>query len=264
MITALLVDDEPKAIDRLAAMLESFGTFEVIGTARSVGDAERFLRGRTPDVVFLDMNMPGRLGVDLVSSIPPQSRVVFVTAHESHAVEAFRAGAVDYVLKPFDRDRLAITVERLEAQFAVEEARDAGDSPLPHKDQPPRGRKQEPGEASADDGSTVALSAQRGRGVTVVPYADIMWIEAIKNYSHVQARGKKPWLIRRTMAEWEALLPAAQFGRISRSLIVQTVAIRSTQWQSRDQTLVFFNGLETPLPLGRTAAARIKEILRVD
>jgi DNA-binding LytR/AlgR family response regulator len=118
MITALLVDDEPKAIERLASLLESFPGMEVIGTARDVGDAERFLAGRAPDVVFLDINMPGRLGFDLVASVPAAARIVFVTAHDDRALDAFRAGAVDYLLKPVDRDRLAITIERLEAQLA--------------------------------------------------------------------------------------------------------------------------------------------------
>ena len=118
MITALLVDDEPNAIERLAELLESFPGVEVIGTARDVGDAERFLAGRSPDVVFLDINMPGRLGFDLMASVSFGTRVVFVTAHEDRAVDAFRAGAVDYVLKPVDRDRLAIPIDRLEALVA--------------------------------------------------------------------------------------------------------------------------------------------------
>ena len=110
MITALLVDDEPRAIDRLATLLETFSGVEVIGTAQDVGDAERFLAGRIPDVVFLDINMPGRLGFDLLASVPPGTRIVFVTAHEDRALDAFQAGAIDYVLKPVERDRLAVTI----------------------------------------------------------------------------------------------------------------------------------------------------------
>ena len=127
MITALLVDDEPKAIDRLAEMLEAFESIDVIGRAQSVAEAERFLRGRAPDVVFLDITMPGRLGVDLLGSIPHGTAVVFVTARDGYAVDAFRSGAVDYVLKPFDHDRLAITVERLAQRFAANEGLGTGE-----------------------------------------------------------------------------------------------------------------------------------------
>lgn len=248
MITALVVDDEPKATERLTRLLESFSGVEVIGTALDVGDAERFLAGRSPDVVFLDINMPGRPGFDLLASIPAGCRVVFVTAHEDRAVDAFRAGAVDYVLKPVDRDRLAVTIDRLE-ELAVARAAggqleaDAG------------------GVAEGDAADTVAFAASAGRSFEVVPFADVAWIEAVRNYTRVQVRDQRLRIVRRTMAEWEALLPPAAFGRISRSLIVQLSAIRSLQWQSRDQTLVFFAGVESPLPIGRAATARLKELL---
>jgi two-component system LytT family response regulator len=204
MITALLVDDEPMALDRLADLLEGFESIDVIGRAGSVDEAERFLKGRVPDVVFLDITMPGRLGVDLLGSVPKGTKVVFVTARENYAVDAFRAGAVDYVLKPFDRDRLLITVERLEELFS-------------------------------DDGGSAASQPRAGEAG-----ADVL---------------------RRTMAEWEALLSPAEFPRISRSLFVQLPKIRSTQWQSRDQMLVLFAGLDEPLPIGRTPMARLKELL---
>lgn len=258
MITALVVDDEPKAIERLAELLESFPGVDVIGTARDVGDAERFLAGRVPDVVFLDISMPGRLGFDLVASVPATTRIVFVTVLENRAIDAFRAGAVDYVLKPVDRDRLAITIERLEGRAAAGRTVPA-DPPsasggVDHGDG-------EAGEASGDTAETVTFTVSGGRSVEVVRYSDIVWVEAVRNYSRVQARDRRPRIIRRTMAEWESLLPAAEFGRISRSLIVQLPAIRSTQWQSRDQTLVIFSGFSEALPIGRAATARLKELL---
>ena len=247
MITALLVDDEPKALERLAELLEGFEKIDVIGRAGSVDEAERFLRGRVPDVVFLDITMPGRLGVDLLGSVPKSTKVVFVTARENYAVDAFRAGAVDYVLKPFDRDRLLITVERLEQLFAV----DGEPEPAPQA---------RAGEAGVDHDQAVALTLSRGRS-RIVPYADVLWIEAVQNYTRVQVAGEEPVIMRRTMTEWEALLPAEDFPRISRSLFVQLAKIRSTQWQSRDQMLVFFAGLEKPLPIGRAPMARLKELL---
>ena len=247
MITALLVDDEPKALDRLADMLEGFETIDVIGRAGNVDEAERFLRGRAPDVVFLDITMPGRLGVDLLGSVPQGTKVVFVTARENYAVDAFRAGAIDYVLKPFDRERIQITVERLERLFAE----DGEPGPAPHT---------RAGAAGVDDDQTVELALSRGRSRTVT-FAEILWIEAVQNYTRVQVAGEEPVILRRTMAEWEAILPAREFPRISRSLFVQFPKIRSTQWQSRDQMLVFFAGVDEPLPIGRTPMARLKELL---
>jgi two-component system LytT family response regulator len=258
MITALLVDDEPKAIDRLSEMLEAVESIDVIGRASSVDEAERFLRGRAPDVVFLDITMPGRLGVDLLGSIPQGTAVVFVTAREGYAVEAFRSGAVDYVLKPFDHDRLAITVERLEKRFAANEGRGTGEPAAADLG----GDRTKAREISGDEGQAVRLASGRGAGFVVVPYATIAWIEAVQNYTRVQIIGEQPTVVRRTMQEWEAILPPA-FARISRSLIVQVPMIRSTQWQSRDQMLVFFAGLDEPLPIGRTPMARLKDLLRL-
>ncbi len=253
MITALVVDDEPRAIEQLATLLESFPCIDVIGTARDVSDAERFLAGRTPDVVFLDIDMPGRLGFDLVPSVPATSRIVFVTAHEGRAIDAFRVGAVDYVLKPVDRDRLAVTIERLQGWLPV--ARPADD------DERDEGADVDAANVDVNADGTVTLSLAGHRGVERLPIADIAWVEAVRNYTRVQARDRRPRLVRRTMADWESLLPAPTFGRLSRSLIVQVAAIRSTQWQSRHQTLVSFQGVVAPLPLGRAATTRLKELM---
>lgn len=259
MITALLVDDEPKALDRLAEMLEEFESVDVIGRARSVAEAEQFLRGRVPDVVFLDITMPDRLGVDLLASVPRGTKVVFVTAREGYAIDAFRAGAVDYVLKPFDHDRLAITVDRLKTLVEAEAADDDHGEPATVAPPQPDARV-----ASGDAGQAVRIAVTRGAGVVMVPCADIVWIEAVQNYSRVQIVGHPPTVVRRTMAEWETLLPADAFSRISRSLIVQLPAIRATQWKSRDQMLVFFRGVKEALPIGRTPMARLKEALGQD
>ena len=184
--------------------------------------------------------------------------MVFVTAREGYAVEAFRSGAVDYVLKPFDHDRLAITVERLEKRFAANEGRGTGEPAAADLG----GDRTKAREISGDEGQAVRLASGRGAGFVVVPYATIAWIEAVQNYTRVQIIGEQPTVVRRTMQEWEAILPPA-FARISRSLIVQVPMIRSTQWQSRDQMLVFFAGLDEPLPIGRTPMARLKDLLRL-
>ncbi len=244
MITALLVDDEPRAVERLARLLEESGAVDVIGTAGTVDEAERFLEGRVPDVVFLDINMPGRLGVDLVASLPPGTKLVFVTANEGHAVDAFRHGAVDYVLKPFDAIRLGITLGRLGSvsRSAVEE------SPPAAADTP-------------ETAGTVRIAHDTGLTTEIVSLSDIVWIEAVQNYTRVQATGRRPGVVRRTMQEWEDALGGGGFHRLGRSLIVRLSAVRATQWQSRNQTLLFFHGVAEPLPIGRTAAARFRELL---
>lgn len=250
MITALVVDDEPRAVSALTELLESFPGVDVIGTARDVGEAELFLAGRLADVVFLDIDMPGRLGFDLVPSVPPTSRIVFVTAHEGRSLDAFHVGAIDYLLKPVDRDRLAVTIGRLEGWVSAMRLPDAGPEPQAGHDGP----------AAPAPAGMVGIVWAGDRSNVTVPLAEIIWVEGVRNYTRVQLRDGKPGLVRRTMAEWESLLPAAAFGRISRSLIIQLAAIRATQRQSRQQTLVYFHGVEAALPLGRAGTTRLKEL----
>ena len=106
MPTALLVDDEPLASARMRELLSVHPEIDVVGVATSVAEARAFLESRPPDVVFLDVEMPGGTGFDLLASVPDDTQVVFVTARERYAVQAFAAAALDYLVKPVDPERL--------------------------------------------------------------------------------------------------------------------------------------------------------------
>lgn len=267
MITALLVDDEPMANDRMAELLASFPEVEVIGTACDAADAERYLSQRMPDVVFLDLDMPGRSGLDVGMSMSPASRIVFVTAHADRALDAFRVGAIDYVLKPVDRDRLAVTIDRVRQRIAPAGAAPGevpeGDGAKPEAS----GAGQEPAaggsplELASDDAGMVLVTLAGSTGIERLRFADIAWIESHRNYTAVHALGRPPLLVRSTLSQWESILPPGQFGRVSRSLLVHVAVIQSLRWRSRDQTLVVFRGVDAPLPLGRAASTRLKGLL---
>ena len=115
MIRALIVDDEPHARDELAALLEETGAFELVGRSANAVEAVHAIRTARPEVVFLDIQMPAISGFELLSMIDDADlpEIVFVTAHDDHALRAFEERAVDYLLKPVSRERLAKTVERL-------------------------------------------------------------------------------------------------------------------------------------------------------
>jgi two-component system LytT family response regulator len=257
MITALIVDDEPKAAARLASLLDGFAIVEVVGTTGSVAEAELFLRGRRPDVVFLDINMPGRLGIDLLPSIDPATKVVFVTASEAFGMQAFEHGAVDYLLKPFDHDRLAKALERIESAIIGSSDRD----PEYREPDPYAAADVSPAAMITLEGF-VAVSIGQLRSTELVPMADIVWIESFQNYTRLQLASRdQPLLARRLLAEWETILPEDRFARLGRSLLVCLGRLRSTQWLSRDQTLLHFHGVVSPMPIGRAATVRLKEIL---
>ena len=115
MIRALLVDDEPHAREELAARRDETGVFENVGDDLDAVEAVHAIRGERPDVVFLDIQMPAISGFELLSMIDDEDlpEIVFVTAHDEHALRAFEERAIDYLLKPVSRERLAKTVDRL-------------------------------------------------------------------------------------------------------------------------------------------------------
>ena len=124
-----------------------------------------------------------------MASIPQGMKLVFATAHEGHAVDAFRHGAVDYVLKPFDEERIAITLGRL-AAAALADAFGAVAT----------------GTATAKAADVDHVTLNNGRTTEVLPVAKIAWIEALHTYTRVQAAGHQPGIVRRTMQEWEEVL----------------------------------------------------------
>jgi two-component system, LytTR family, response regulator len=230
-IKALIVDDEPLARAALATLLEEHGQVEIIGMAAGAKEARALLALQTPDVVFLDMEMPGGTGLELEPFLPASTRTIFVTAFADYALRAFEFGASDYLVKPVDPQRLEIALGRLERRLPVREA-------------------------TAGDGS---LILEVGGKTTRVKMAQILWIRAQQNYSVVRIMGGGVSLmVPKSMAEWESVLPPEIFERLDRSAILNIKQIQTVSWLSRDETLVAFSDESETLRLGRTAAQRLK------
>ena len=234
-LKTLIVDDEPAARQRLRVLLIAHPEIEVVGEVGSVAEASAFVEEQAPQLVFLDMEMPGGSGLGLERHLNKATRTVFVTAYPDYALKAFQFGAVDYLLKPVDPDRLAITIERL-----------LGGVP----DIVP------PGPSIID---CMGISGQIER----IPLDDILWIESFQNYTRVYlANAVKPSLCRQTMAAWEALLPADLFVRTGRTEIIHSARIRAVRWNSRAETSVSFNSSTWLLQLGRASALRLKASMK--
>jgi len=259
MLTALLVDDEPLANERMRELLTAHPEIDVVGVAGGLGEARAFLETHSPDVVFLDVEMPGGTGLDLLPSVLDGTQVVFVTAREKYAVQAFAVGALDYLVKPVDPERLADTIARVEGQAVRERARLQGQST-------PRHDNLDADEA--DDGSILGLDdvvSVRLAGKTTsaaVTVGDICWIESLRNYTRVTLKGPpRVALFRRRLSEWDKALPGGHFARVGRSCIVQLSMIEQIEWKSRADTTVSFGTGVEPLALGRLPATRLREIL---
>jgi len=234
-LKTLIVDDEPAARQRLRVLLTAHPEIEVVGEVGSVAEASAFVEEQAPQLVFLDMEMPGGSGLGLERHLNKATRTVFVTAYPDYALKAFQFGAVDYLLKPVDPERLAISIERL-----------LGGVP----DIVP------PGPTILD---CMGISGLIER----IPIDEILWIESFQNYTRVYlANAEKPSLCRQTMAAWEALLPAALFVRTGRKEIIHSARIRAVRWKSRIETLVSFRSSTCSLQLGRASAMRLKASMK--
>ena len=237
-IRTLIVDDEPLARDRLRGFLRAETVIELIGECGSGPEAVALIKAATPDLVFLDMQMPGCDGLQVVGQLPAEKRpaIIFATAHEKFAVDAFDLEAVDYLLKPFDRDRFQQALRRAQDHLQRQRTPDvAAASPA----------------AAKSDRITVKAD---GRLVFLQP-EEIIRVEAADNYVMLHLTSGR-LMLRETMGAIETRLGTANFVRINRSAIVQTDQIREIQpAQHGDYTVVLRDG--TKLPLSRSLRGQL-------
>ncbi len=244
ILRALLVDDERLARKRLAGLLAAHPQIQVIGEADCLEAAAAMVANLRPDVVFLDIEMPPDNGLGLLARLPESfapPAVVFVTAHETFAVEAFAVSAFDYLLKPVHPDRLALTLGRLTA------ARKST-SPIAGS-----------GEEDWTLESRIPLTDRQT--LRVVEVREIAAIGALGTYSQVMLADQPAITVLRGISEWERRLPGSEFVRLDRSLIVQPRRLLSLNRRSRDEALVTLDGLAEPLRIGRIAAQRLRRHL---
>ena len=216
-IRAVIVDDEPAARDVVRTMLDGHVDITIVGEAGNGLDAVRVVRSERPDLLFLDVQMPDRDGFGVLEALGgdvPRA-VVFVTAHDAHAIRAFEVHALDYVLKPFGRPRFNAAVER-----AVE--RLSGIDAL--RLQRTLESMAEDRRSSAGPRAEVALANQRigvrlGQKLTLVEVASIDWVEADGDYARIHA-GRASHLVSQRMHALEKYLEPFGFVRVHRSLIV--------------------------------------------
>ena len=246
----LIADDEPLARARLRSLLPADIALEVVGECASGTEALEAIRRDKPDIVFLDMQMPGCDGLQVVSGLAPAERpaIVFVTAHDKFAVDAFGVRAVDYVLKPFDRQRLETALERA-AEFVS--ARRAGSLGARIEDLiagAPGPRKPERLAVKAD-----------GRFI-FLKFDEIVWVEAADNYIVVHTQPGQRLMVRETLSSVERRLGHQQFTRVNRSALVRIDQVKELQPNAQgDYTVLLRQGMR--LPLSRNLRGQFEKFL---
>jgi two-component system LytT family response regulator len=209
-VTALVADDEGMARAGLRDMLAGFDWVQWVGEASSGPAAVEAINALKPELVFLDIQMPGLLGTEVLARVTHRPFVVFTTAHAQHAVTAFELGALDYLLKPFGAARLAATLERVRSALG------------------------EPAGLPALDRLTEALArgpisrlfVRSGSSVTPIPVAGISWFEARGDYVAAHAGGAKH-LLHLSLNRLEERLEPTRFVRIHRTHIVNLDCVKS-------------------------------------
>lgn len=225
MTRAFIIDDEPPGRAALRGLLRAHPEITLVGEAATLADAKAWLASHEYDLVFLDIQLRGGSGFDLVPLIRPEARIIFVTAFDQYAVRAFEVNAVDYLIKPVRPERLAAALHRL----AERESR----SPL------------RPAPALAPED---LVHLRTGSGTTrFVALPDIAAIEACENYSTVLLGDGSRLLVRRTMKLWEDTLPASHFVRVHRGVIVNLACYRGADRESYETMLLHLAGLAAPV-----------------
>ena len=211
MMRILIVDDEAPARDKLRRWLVAHADISIVGECADGLEAAASISSLQPDAVFLDIQMPGMGGLEVAAHLEPAQAplLVFVTAYDEHAIKAFDLNAVDYLLKPYDRERLHKTPERLRER--------RGEATT----------KSEPAirVARAQTGSSERLLVPQGEALQLIDASSIHWLEADDNYVHVHTAQAR-YMVRRTLSDLLAQL-GSRFTRIHKSVAVNLSEVKT-------------------------------------
>ena len=242
----LIVDDEPPARERLKRLLADIEDVELIGEAADGPHAVEMIEEEQPDLVLLDIQMPGLDGFGVIEALEEPLPVVFVTAYDEYAIHAFEVNALDYLLKPFSRERLEQAIHR--AQEAQAEGQDLTSRLAPLL------------ESLASQGHHLTrLAVRDGSRIRVLNAEEVDWI-GIENEKTCVHVGNESYPIRRTLADLEARLDPERFFRAHRSAIVNLDRVKEViPWFKGSHKLRLTTGAE--VDLSRARARTLREIL---
>ena len=235
VLKAIIVDDERLARKELRSLLAGHRSLEVLGEAQNVDQAIALIETSEPDVVFLDIQMPGESGFALLERVKPTFKVIFVTAFDSYALRAFEVNALDYLLKPINPARLARAIEKLSSN------EDTGPPTIIRK-------------LEYED----RLFIESDERSFFLKINSIVCVCAAGDYSEVMTAEGKKWLVLKPLKEWEERLPEKYFSRIHRSTIINLDHVdRVESWFNRSYQ-VYLKSIKEPFTMSRRYAAKLK------
>jgi DNA-binding LytR/AlgR family response regulator len=255
MPTAIIADDERLMRDQLRMRLaQAWPDLEIVGEAKNGEEAVELVAQLKPDLTFLDIRMPGKTGMEAARDIGTQSHIVFVTAYDQYAVEAFERGAVDYLLKPTEAERLQVTVDRLKqrldkpkGEVAVNDSVTAMLSQLAEKIAAPKPKYLQ------------WIQASIGQDLRMIPVEEILFFRSDEKYTCVQTE-KLEALIRKPVRDLAEELDPSLFWQIHRATLVNVNAIEGVTRDIRGRHLVLVKGRPEKLEVSRSFLHLFKQM----
>lgn len=232
---SLIIDDEELAREDLKALLKDFSQIEIIGEADNYDDGKQLIETLTPDLIFLDIQMPKHSGLELLNDVQTEAKVIFVTAYDDYAIKAFEVNAQDYLLKPVNKDRLALAIEHLGKDTVLEES--------------------DMKKLSPDDNIFLMVN----NSYHFIKISSIIKITSAGNYSEILTSANIKGFVLKTMREWELRLPENMFVRIHRYSIINLEFVNHIEEWFNYSYQVHLKGIEKPLVMSRRFAAKLKD-----
>lgn len=239
MIKVLIIDDEPLACALIREYLEEVENITVVATCHDGFEGVKAIAQHQPDLIFLDVQMPKITGFEMLELLDEQPAVIFTTAFDEYAIRAFDSSAIDYLLKPFSKDRFDKALAKYFQQANAVTEKTAG---LPIQLMPVN-----------------RVVIKDGSKIRIIPYPDIVLLEAYGDYVKIKAAGGS-FLKKKTMQQFEEILPTEQFVRIHRSYIVNIAHIvRIEPYEKNGHAALLKDN--TRIAVSRTGYQRIKQLL---
>jgi DNA-binding LytR/AlgR family response regulator len=250
--TAVVADDERLMREQIIGRLkDAWPELAIVGEASNGTEAIALVQREDPDVVFLDIRMPGMNGIEAARALAGKVHVVFVTAHDEYAVTAFEHGAIDYVLKPPEAERVAMTCERLRERLRQ--------APDPMNDLLARLSERIGAGGVKPRDYMRWVQASVGANIRMIPTSDILFFRAEDKYTRVQTKGFEA-LIRKPIKELIDELDPTEFWQIHRSTVVRVDAVEQVSRNLRGNQVVHLKGRDEKLEVSRSFAHLFKQM----
>lgn len=265
-VRCVIADDERLMREQLRARLaEVWPELEVVAEAKNGAEAVELVAQHHPDLVFLDIRMPGLTGVDAarqIAQLPTTEEwdgceIVFITAYDQYAVEAFEQGVADYVLKPAERERLQVTVQRIKKRLAQRDSAEGGDEPPSRPLQQLLHKLAAQVNPSAKPAYLRWIQATVGQTIQMIPVEDVLFFISDEKYTRVQTAGTEA-LIRKPIKELVDELDPQLFWQIHRSTLVNATAIAGVARDLRGRQIVSVKGHPEKLEVSRSYTGLFK------